>query len=70
MKRVKAEKEFTLIGGIMRFSTVPGEVKKQLENEVNVPEGEMCMYTTALGAAILGHVRLDKLAEEREAATV
>jgi len=27
------------------------------------------MYTTALGAAILGHVRLDKLAEERQAAT-
>ncbi|MDP7008595.1 MAG: acyl-CoA dehydratase activase [Phycisphaerales bacterium] len=69
MKRVKAEEEFTLIGGIMRFDTVPGEVEKQLENTVNVPEGEMCMYTTALGAAILGHVRLEKLAEERHAAT-
>jgi len=68
MKRVKAEKEFTLIGGIMRFNTVPGEVEKQLEKKVNVPEGDMCMFTTALGAAILGHRRLEKLAEERATA--
>lgn len=65
MKRVKAEKEFTLIGGIMRFSTVPGEVERQLGEEVNVPEGDMCMFTTALGAAVLGHRRIEKLAQER-----
>jgi predicted CoA-substrate-specific enzyme activase len=67
MKRVKAEPEFTLVGGIMHFSTVPGEVTRQLDHEVNVPEGEMCMFTTALGAAILGHRRLEKLAEEESA---
>ncbi|MCP4759853.1 MAG: 2-hydroxyglutaryl-CoA dehydratase [Planctomycetes bacterium] len=67
MKRVKAEPEFTLIGGIMHFSTVPGEVMRQLDHGVNVPEGEMCMFTTALGAAVLGHRRLEKLAEERAA---
>ncbi len=64
IKRVKAEPEFTLIGGIMRFSTVPGEVTRQLGHEVLVPEGEMCMFATALGAALLGHRRLEKLAEE------
>jgi len=32
---------------------------------VNVPQGDMCMFTTALGAAILGHRRLEKLAEEQ-----
>lgn len=69
MKRVKAEEEYTLVGGIMRFSTVPGEVEKQLGSSVNVPEGDMCMYTTALGAAILGHRRLEKLAEEKATAT-
>ena len=33
-------------------------------SDVNVPEGEMVQFTTALGAAVLGHRRLKKLEEE------
>ena len=58
MKRVQMEKEYTLIGGILRFNMMARVVREKL---VNVPEGEMVQHTTALGAAILGHQRLCKL---------
>ncbi len=63
MKRVQMEPEYTLIGGILRFGTMARVVRERLNSEVNVPEGEMVQYTTALGAAILGHQRLRKLKE-------
>jgi (R)-2-hydroxyacyl-CoA dehydratese activating ATPase len=63
MKRVQMEAEYTLIGGILRFGTMAQVVREKLNSEVNVPEGEMVQYTTALGAAILGHQRLRKLRE-------
>jgi hypothetical protein len=36
-------------------------VREQLGSEVNVPDGELVQFTTALGAAKLGHYRLAKL---------
>ncbi len=63
MKRVRMEPEFTLIGGILRFDTMAEVVRESLKAEVNVPEGDMVQYTSALGAAILGHQRLRKLSE-------
>jgi predicted CoA-substrate-specific enzyme activase len=63
MKRVRMEPEFTLIGGILRFHTMAEVVKQELATEVNVPEGDLVQYTAALGAAILGHRRLQKLQE-------
>jgi len=61
MKRVRMEPEFTLIGGILRFETMVDVVRGALNAEVNVPEGDLVQYTSALGAAILGHQRLLKL---------
>jgi predicted CoA-substrate-specific enzyme activase len=61
IRRVKAEPEYTLIGGIMRFSTMARTVQEMLKAEVNVPDGDMVQYISALGAAVLGHVRLEKL---------
>ena len=61
MRRVNMEPEFTLIGGILRFSSMSKVVREQLASEVNVPDGETVQFTTALGAAILGHRRLEKL---------
>jgi activator of 2-hydroxyglutaryl-CoA dehydratase len=63
MKRVQMEAEYTLIGGILRFGTMARIVREKLNSEVNVPEGDMVQYTTALGAAILGHQRLKKLGQ-------
>ena len=63
MKRVQMKPEYTLIGGILRFGTMARVVREKLNTEVNVPEVEMVQYTTALGAAILGHQRLLKLRE-------
>ncbi len=65
MKRVKMEPEFTLIGGIMRFEMMAKVVQEQLGAAVNVPDSNMVQYTSALGAAILGHRRLEKLERER-----
>lgn len=64
MKRVRMEPEFTLIGGILRFETMSRVIRQHLRSEVNVPPGDMVQFTTALGAAILGHRRLEKLQQE------
>ncbi len=63
MKRVKLEPAFTLIGGILRFETMARLIRGHLQAEVNVPAPDMVQFTTALGAAILGHRRLTKLRE-------
>lgn len=63
MKRVQMQPEYTLIGGILRFGMMGRVVREKLNAEVNVPEGDMVQFTTALGAAILGHQRLRKLKE-------
>ncbi len=64
MKRVRMEPEFTLIGGILRFETMVRVVRDYLNTDVNVPEGDIVQFTTALGAAVLGHRRLEKLKQE------
>jgi predicted CoA-substrate-specific enzyme activase len=68
MKRVRMSPEYTLIGGILRFNTMARVVREQLGADVNVPEGELVQFTTALGAAILGHYRLIKLGQAGAAA--
>lgn len=65
MRRVRMEPEFTLIGGILRFETMANILREQLKADVNVPSGDLVQFTTALGAAVLGHRRLRKLQEER-----
>jgi predicted CoA-substrate-specific enzyme activase len=67
MKRVRMEPEFTLIGGILRFETMVRVISEQLGAQANVPAGDMVQYVSALGAAILGHRRLQKLDEQEHA---
>lgn len=64
LRRVKSEPEYTLIGGILRFDTMAGSVRERLQAEVNVPEPELVQFVSALGAAILGQRRLQKLRKE------
>ncbi len=66
MKRVRAEPEFTLIGGILRFETMGRSVSQMLEAEVNVPDADMVQYVSALGCAILARRRLEKLSSEAD----
>jgi predicted CoA-substrate-specific enzyme activase len=61
MKRVGAEPEYTLVGGILRFETMARVVAEQLKSKVNVPAGDMPQYTAALGAAILALRRYNKV---------
>lgn len=65
MKRVKGEKEYTLIGGLLGFDTMADSVCKLLKCEVNVPKPDMVQFVAAYGASILGHRRLEKLSHER-----
>jgi len=62
MKRVGMEPEFTLIGGILRFERMVHVIREQIGAPVNVPAGDLVQFTSALGAALLGHVRLRQLA--------
>lgn len=64
MKRVRMQPEFTLIGGILRFETMATVIRGHLQTDVNVPPGDMVQFTSALGAAVLGHRRLQKLRDE------
>jgi (R)-2-hydroxyacyl-CoA dehydratese activating ATPase len=68
MKRVQMEPEFTLIGGILRFETMARVAREQLGAAVNVPEGDLVQYVCALGAALLGRRRLQKLGESSSTA--
>ncbi len=69
MKRVQMEPEFTLVGGIMRFSTMARVMKDELGGEsVNVLEDDLAQYSCAIGAAVLAGRRLEKLQEEGQVA--
>jgi predicted CoA-substrate-specific enzyme activase len=70
MRRVKAEPQYTLIGGILRFQTMANSVRDQLDSDVNVPDPDMVQFVAALGAAILGRRRLQKLENEGATTTV
>ena len=63
IKRAKGEPEFTLIGGILRFESMAKAVRKQLDCDVNVAPAEMVQFVSALGAALLGRIRLKVLAQ-------
>lgn len=58
LKRVKIEEELTLVGGILRWGRIARAIADELKMKVNVPEGDLPQFTTALGCAILGHMRL------------
>ena len=66
MKRIKAEPEFTLVGGILRWETMANVIREKMQAPVNVPEGDMPQFVAALGCALLGHIRLEKIGRERE----
>ena len=68
MKRVRMEPEYTLIGGILRFERMVDVVRSALGAGVNVPPGELVQFTAALGAAMLGHRRLQRLGAQPAAA--
>lgn len=58
MKRVRMEPEFTLTGGILRFTRMVDVVRQELASSVNVPPGDLPQFTAAYGAAVLGQRRL------------
>ena len=62
LKRVRIEEEVTLVGGIMRFPTMSRVIRTQLGLQANVPPEELVQFTGAIGAAVLGHRRLARLA--------
>ncbi len=64
IKRVKGTPEYTLIGGILRFERMAQSVSEQLKSDVNVPEPGTVQFVGALGAALLGQRRLQKLRQE------
>jgi (R)-2-hydroxyacyl-CoA dehydratese activating ATPase len=61
MKRVQMEPEYTLIGGILRYETMAREVRAHLKTEINVPPEHLVQFVSAMGAAVLGFRRLEKL---------
>jgi predicted CoA-substrate-specific enzyme activase len=64
MKRVRMEPEYTLVGGILQFQTMSQVIRERLGEGVNVPANEIVQLVGALGAAILGHLRLEKLQQK------
>jgi predicted CoA-substrate-specific enzyme activase len=64
MKRIKAEPEYTLTGGILRWERMATVIREKLKDTVNVPEGDLAQFAGALGCALLGQIRLRKIATE------
>ncbi|RMD91492.1 MAG: 2-hydroxyglutaryl-CoA dehydratase [Calditrichaeota bacterium] len=65
MRRIKAQPEFTLVGGILRWQTMAQAIQERLGQAVNVPGDDLPQFTAALGCALLGQLRLKKLAAEQ-----
>lgn len=70
MKRVRMEPEYTLVGGILQFQKMIDVMRDRLGDEVNVPPKEIVQFVGALGAAILGQLRLEKLQQKESNAAV
>ena len=64
MRRVRVEPEVTLAGGILRFPTMADVIREKLDMAVNQPKDDLVQYLGAIGAAVLGHLRLAKLAQD------
>ena len=62
LKRVKIEEQLTLVGGILRWGRIAQAISEELKMKVNVPDGDLPQYTSALGCALLGHHRLKTIA--------
>jgi predicted CoA-substrate-specific enzyme activase len=61
LKRVGLVPQVTVSGGIMRFTSMRKVLEEKLGLQVNfLPDGAV-QFTTALGAAMLGHRRLQRL---------
>ncbi len=69
LKRIKAESEFTLIGGILRWEKMVTSIREKLNGKVNVAEGDMPQFTAALGCALLARIRLVQTRERSESVT-
>jgi len=69
LRRIKAQPEYTLVGGILRFQTMARTVERSLDHAVNVPPDGNCQFVAALGAAILGHRRLKRLSTNAPTST-
>jgi predicted CoA-substrate-specific enzyme activase len=62
VKRVKPEAEYALSGGLTRVPRMKRELEELLGCELHVGDDELGVYAGALGAALLAHQRLRKLA--------
>jgi predicted CoA-substrate-specific enzyme activase len=63
MKRVQMEPEFALVGGMLRFETMVRVMRERLGDGAQVAEGELPQFIGALGAALLGQQRVQRLAQ-------
>ncbi len=62
VKRVKPESEYALSGGLTRVPRMKRELEQLLDCEIQVGDDELGVYAGSLGAALLAHRRLRKLA--------
>ncbi|MHC4847664.1 MAG: acyl-CoA dehydratase activase [Planctomycetota bacterium] len=62
LKRVRMEPDVAVIGGILRFPSMGSALQEQLGDQVFTPKGNDPQFVSALGAAVLGHRRLEQTA--------
>jgi len=62
LRRIKAEPEFALVGGILRWPAFARLIGERLGDDaaVRVAEGDLPQYVSALGCAILGQLQLSR----------
>jgi predicted CoA-substrate-specific enzyme activase len=58
LRRIKAEPEYALVGGILRWPAFGRLIAERLGAEVHVAAGDLPQYVSALGCAILGQLQL------------
>jgi (R)-2-hydroxyacyl-CoA dehydratese activating ATPase len=68
LRRIKAEPEYVLVGGILRWPAFARLVAERLGEPVRLAEGDLPQYVSALGCAVLGQIQLarrDRAGAER-----
>jgi predicted CoA-substrate-specific enzyme activase len=67
VKRIRAEPEHALTGGLVRVPLMRRTLEKSLKITLHVPQDDLGVYAGALGAARLGQERLRRLTERASA---
>lgn len=59
LKRVHMEQDVAVIGGILRYPSMGSALRERMPTGLFIPKDDDAQFTSAMGAAVLGNLRLN-----------